>query len=221
MKSFTATIFLASISSLASASIVKSRQTTDSSVFTVIAAHSGSPIHLQTVQASNRAFWIDKNTETYCPPQVDAEGSCPPGTETVLLVGGTTASLVSNLTFGLFVLCRCCVFLPFISPSCFPRTHSAASNTDIRNGQLTYLFSRTSACPAASRSTSSPPEPWVSPRPIPRAPLPDRSLKVSRSTPAHRSDRSASPDWERRDSWPVPPTPAAVRRIRSLPTWRV
>lgn len=99
MKPSSAAILLASISSLASASPVKSRQATDPSFFTITAAHSGSPIHLQSVHASNRAFWIGKPTATYCPPQVDAEAACPPGTETVLGLGGITASLVRDIPF--------------------------------------------------------------------------------------------------------------------------
>ncbi|MCJ1426358.1 hypothetical protein MMC29_004261 [Sticta canariensis] len=93
MKPSSAALLLASISSLASASPVKSRQATDSSFFTITAARSGSPIHQQSVHASGRAFWIGKPTETYCPPQVDAEAACPPGTETVLALGESAASL--------------------------------------------------------------------------------------------------------------------------------
>lgn len=96
MKLFTSTLLLASISSLASASFVKSRQATSPSFFTIIAARSGSPIHQQSIHASSRAFWIGKRTETYCSPQVDAEAACPPGTETVLALSENSASLVSN-----------------------------------------------------------------------------------------------------------------------------
>lgn len=100
MKSSTAALLLASISSLASGSPVKSRQATNPAFFTITAAHSGSPIHQQSVHASGRAFWIGKPTETYCPPQVDAEAACPPGTETVLALGENSASLVSQDFFS-------------------------------------------------------------------------------------------------------------------------
>lgn len=97
MKSSSAALLLASISSLASASPLKSRQDTNPSFFTITAAHSGSPIHLQSVHASSQSFWIGKPAETYCPPRVDAEAACPPGTETVLGLGENTASLVSKI----------------------------------------------------------------------------------------------------------------------------
>lgn len=102
MKSSTAALLLASIGSLTSASPVKSRQTTEPSAFTIVAARSESPIHLQTVQASGQAFWIGKETTTYCPPEVDAEGNCPPGTHTVFEGGESTLSLVSHI----FPSCR-------------------------------------------------------------------------------------------------------------------
>src|SRR5579859_3740560 len=62
--------------------------------FTVIAAHSGSPIHLQPVEASGLQFWIGKGPTTFCPvPPVPAD-QCPAGTSTVFLVSGGTCSLV-------------------------------------------------------------------------------------------------------------------------------
>lgn len=99
MKLSSAALLLAFVSSPAAASPVKSRQATNPSFFTITAARSGSAIHQQSVHASNRAFWIGKPTETYCPPQVDAEAACPPGTETVLAFGDTAASLVSSDSF--------------------------------------------------------------------------------------------------------------------------
>lgn len=213
MKSSTAALLLASIGSLTSASPVKSRQTTEPSAFTIIAARSGSPIHLQTVQASDRAFWIGKETTTYCPPEVDAEGSCPPGTQTVFEGGESTLSLVSHI----FPSCRTprpCLFFHILVLRLASQERTTKPSTHFA------LFSRMSAFPAASESTSSPPEPWGSPRPIPLSPPRDPSSKASRSTRAHRLGRSASPDWEPRDSWPVLLARAALSRTRSSPTWR-
>jgi len=57
--------------------------------FTLIAARSGSPIHLQSINANNESFWIGKPTLSYCIPQV---ASCPPGTATAFTVGNDGSS---------------------------------------------------------------------------------------------------------------------------------
>jgi hypothetical protein len=62
--------------------------------FTVIAAHSGSPIHLQPIEASGEAFWIGKGPTTYCPSPPVPAGQCPAGTSTVFTVNSGTSSLV-------------------------------------------------------------------------------------------------------------------------------
>ena len=48
--------------------------------FGVIAIHSGSPIHLSSVNASGNLFWIGKQTATYCPAINGLV--CPPGNNT-------------------------------------------------------------------------------------------------------------------------------------------
>ncbi|KAL8865251.1 MAG: hypothetical protein Q9174_006987 [Haloplaca sp. 1 TL-2023] len=53
--------------------------------FGAIAARSASPIHLQSINANGRAFWIGKNTTTYCP--LKPESNCPPGKDTIFSVG--------------------------------------------------------------------------------------------------------------------------------------
>lgn len=141
MKSSTAAFLLASICALTSASPVKSRQTTESSAFTIVAARSGSPIHLQTVQASGQAFWIGKETTTYCPPQVDAEGNCPPGTQTVLAGGDSTISLVSKIPSSYRFSSPAFSFVLSFSSSRFPGTDPTEPNISIRNRQLTSLCS--------------------------------------------------------------------------------
>ena len=49
--------------------------------FGVLALRSGSPIHLQSVNAAGQRFWVGVPTGTYCPSEV--VDPCPPGTETV------------------------------------------------------------------------------------------------------------------------------------------
>lgn len=48
--------------------------------FGVMALRSGSPIHLQSVNAAGQRFWIGVPTGTFCPSEVNP---CPPGTDTV------------------------------------------------------------------------------------------------------------------------------------------
>ncbi|KAI4166452.1 MAG: hypothetical protein LQ343_008040 [Gyalolechia ehrenbergii] len=66
--------------------------------FGVIAARSASPIHLQAVNASGQAFWIGKDTTTYCP--LTNQANCPRGTDTVFAVGGGGASLQTVVPGG-------------------------------------------------------------------------------------------------------------------------
>ncbi|KAL8731494.1 MAG: hypothetical protein Q9166_003340 [cf. Caloplaca sp. 2 TL-2023] len=66
--------------------------------FVVIAARSNSPFHLQSVNANGQAFWIGKDTATYCP--LEPHLTCPPGNETVFSVGGRTASLDTAVPGG-------------------------------------------------------------------------------------------------------------------------
>ena len=65
--------------------------------FTVIAARSGSPIHLQEIQASGEQFWIGQGPSTFCPvPPVPAD-QCPAGTSTVFIANGGGLSLVCTI----------------------------------------------------------------------------------------------------------------------------
>ena len=55
----------------------------------LIATHSASPVHLQSVNAAGQNFWIGKDTSSYCP--LTPASSCPPGTDTVISVFGDVA----------------------------------------------------------------------------------------------------------------------------------
>ncbi|KAL2054645.1 hypothetical protein ABVK25_004948 [Lepraria finkii] len=70
-----------------------------SAPFTIIAARSGSPIHLQSINANNGSFWIGKPTLSYCIPEVPP-GDCPPGTTTALLAGDGGASMDADVPGG-------------------------------------------------------------------------------------------------------------------------
>lgn len=50
--------------------------------FSLIAARSASPIHLQELAAANENLWIGKKTSTFCPASVRKQGGCPKGTHT-------------------------------------------------------------------------------------------------------------------------------------------
>ncbi|KAI9715156.1 MAG: hypothetical protein M1812_006135 [Candelaria pacifica] len=52
--------------------------------YTLIAAHSASPIHLQSIEAANGNFWIGKAATTYCPPSEEAAGNCTQGANTTV-----------------------------------------------------------------------------------------------------------------------------------------
>ena len=111
---------LLSILPLALAAPLAERQTS-SSAFGVIAARSTSPIHLQSVQANGRAFWIQKETTTYCPsPTVDCSGFENSTTIFAVQNGGTTASLYTSVPGGQQVYVEKCGALGFTG------AHSAA-----------------------------------------------------------------------------------------------
>jgi hypothetical protein len=64
----------------------------------VIAARSGSPIHLQEIQASGQLFWIGQGPSTFCPvPTVPAD-QCPAGTSTVFIANSGGLSLVCTIS---------------------------------------------------------------------------------------------------------------------------
>lgn len=63
------------------------------STFGLIASHSTSPIHLQTVNANGQAFWVGKDTATYCPPNIEGI-NCPVGSGyTEFTIGGSVLGL--------------------------------------------------------------------------------------------------------------------------------
>lgn len=70
--------------------------------FSVIAARSGSPIHLQSVNANGQAFWIGKTTASYCPTPPVPASSCPAGTVTAfgIFEQGQGASLDTAVPGG-------------------------------------------------------------------------------------------------------------------------
>lgn len=55
----------------------------------LIATHSASPIHLQSINASGQAFWIGKETSSYCP--LTDQSLCPPGKDTSIIILGNEA----------------------------------------------------------------------------------------------------------------------------------
>jgi hypothetical protein len=82
MKSIAAVAALNSFFSIASAEY-----------FGLISARSGSPIHYQSLSASNQSIWLNKPTGSFCPCNVGDIGSCP--------VGNTTDFLGGNDTLGM------------------------------------------------------------------------------------------------------------------------
>lgn len=65
--------------------------TVPTKAFTVVAANSGSPIHLLPMQAGGLGFQLGGGTSSYCPSSVGP--SCPPGNETVFS-GGSISVMV-------------------------------------------------------------------------------------------------------------------------------
>ncbi|KAI9876764.1 MAG: hypothetical protein M1830_005751 [Pleopsidium flavum] len=61
-------------------------QPSNNSPFTLIAAHSGSAIHLQSIEASSEHFFIGTRPSTYCPVPPLNQSDCPPGTSTAINV---------------------------------------------------------------------------------------------------------------------------------------
>lgn len=49
----------------------------DEGSFGLFAARSGSPVHLSVITAADSAFWINKQTASYCPPVAAAVNLCP------------------------------------------------------------------------------------------------------------------------------------------------
>ncbi|THV92701.1 hypothetical protein D6D27_04771 [Aureobasidium pullulans] len=63
-----------------------------------LAIHSGSPIHLSSVNANGNAFWINKDTSSYCPNTTVSD--CPEGKYTYFVGGNETLSLSVEVPGG-------------------------------------------------------------------------------------------------------------------------
>lgn len=77
---FTSIITPAVLAACAMALPTSQKRDDSTGPFGVVALRSGSPIHLQSVNAAGQRFWIGVPTATFCPSEVNP---CPPGTETV------------------------------------------------------------------------------------------------------------------------------------------
>jgi hypothetical protein len=64
--------------------------TTATKAYTVIASHSGSPIHLLSMEAGGLGFRLGGGTASYCPTVVT---TCPPGNQTVFLGGSISVEV--------------------------------------------------------------------------------------------------------------------------------
>lgn len=64
--------------------------TASAQYFSLTSARSGSPIHFQSVSASGQQLWLNKETASYCPENVD---SCPAGNATTFAGGEGTLSM--------------------------------------------------------------------------------------------------------------------------------
>jgi len=85
--------------------------------FSLIAARSTSPIHLQSINANDLGFWIGKSTQSFCPSDVS---DCPPGEDTAFVGGDVTLSLDVEVPGGQQVYVASSGALMFTAP------HSAA-----------------------------------------------------------------------------------------------
>lgn len=127
MKVPTTTICLAGLTGLGLASPLSLRQETRAR-FSVIAARSASPVHMQSVVANGQGFWIGKETATYCPPEVDP---CPSGDVTVLDYFDGSLSLVCRYSIRLLFL-----FLSRIPPELLI---FSAQDVSVPGGQRVYV----------------------------------------------------------------------------------
>lgn len=128
MKVPTTIIYLAGLTGLGLASPLSPRQETRAR-FSIIAARSASPVHLQSVVANGRGFWIGKETATYCPSQVS---QCPPGDVTVLDYFDGSLSLVCRYSILDF-----CHLLSRINPS--DLLIFSAQDVSVPGGQRVYV----------------------------------------------------------------------------------
>ena len=68
--------------------------------FGVIAARSGSPIHLQSLAANGQAIWIGKQTASFCPKKVVGAKNCPKGKETNFAGGDGSLAMGAEVPGG-------------------------------------------------------------------------------------------------------------------------
>ncbi|KEQ98961.1 hypothetical protein AUEXF2481DRAFT_36275 [Aureobasidium subglaciale EXF-2481] len=94
MKASTISTTLAAV--LPAFAVPTARSTGDS--FGGLAIHSGSPIHLSSINANGNAFWINKPTSSYCPNTTVS--SCPEGKYTYFTSGNDTLSLSVEVPGG-------------------------------------------------------------------------------------------------------------------------
>jgi hypothetical protein len=66
----------------------------------IIAAHSASPIHLQSLAANGQAIWIGKKTAAYCPKKVVGAKNCPKGKETNFAFNGGSLAMGAEVPGG-------------------------------------------------------------------------------------------------------------------------
>ncbi|KAI4160747.1 MAG: hypothetical protein LQ342_005460 [Letrouitia transgressa] len=90
---YTFSLILTTLISLTSAKSIYSRHSDPVSpaTFGLIALRSASPIHFGSIDASGYAFYIGKETVSYCPEQVG--DACPPGNQTIITYFNGTASM--------------------------------------------------------------------------------------------------------------------------------
>ncbi|CAI7651322.1 unnamed protein product [Penicillium glandicola] len=95
--------------------------------FSVMAIHSGAPIHYLQLNAAGQKFYLGGETASYCPSQVP---NCPPGNQTVFAPGG--ASLDTEVPGGQQV---------YIDPNgalSFTQAHSASIPQGSSLGPFNY-----------------------------------------------------------------------------------
>lgn len=94
MKASTILTTLAAV--LPAFAVPTARFTGDS--FGGLAIHSGSPVHLSAINANGNSFWINKETNSYCPNTTVT--SCPEGKYTYFTNGNNTLSLSVEVPGG-------------------------------------------------------------------------------------------------------------------------
>jgi hypothetical protein len=125
--------------------------TTSAQYFGLLSVRSASPIHYAAVSASNQSLWLNKPTASYCPPNIQELGGCPPGNSTNFAGGDNTLGMGTSVPGGQQV---------YIDAETgavkYTIAHSAAiPEGDIQTGwNLTYLTAPTASPSATSRTNS-------------------------------------------------------------------